>query len=327
MEFVSVELPTHFNPSTCVRKGLCPVTPNPGLLESHSLYFEQHGKGTKYKILLIMGLNSSSFGWKAQVDWFGGGKAFGGKEGEEESTVLVFDNRGVGNSGYPRGPYTTKGMAQDVVSLLDYVGWTGEREVHVVGISLGGMIAQELALLIPQRIGSLVLAVTTPGGRPWNNLPPWKGVTSLARLMFIADPLKKAPIVMSMLFPDEWLEEQDEDTPGQTNRAVQTEGFLRRVAITKPQDLMGHVSQMWAGLAHYVDEAGLRKISASVPKVMIVTGDEDHLVRPKMSREMKRCMPEAELVEWSGTGHAVQAQWQRRFNELVERTVCAEVDK
>jgi pimeloyl-ACP methyl ester carboxylesterase len=76
----------------------------------------------------------------------GGGKAFrddaedGGEE--EQSMVLVFDNRGVRNSGYPRGPYTTRGMAEDVVTLLDYVGWTGEREVHVVGISLGGMIAQ-----------------------------------------------------------------------------------------------------------------------------------------------------------------------------------------
>jgi pimeloyl-ACP methyl ester carboxylesterase len=108
------------------------------------LYFEQHGKGTKYKILLIMGMNASSFGWKAQVDWFGGGKGFreDTEDEEEQSTVLVFDNRGVGNSGYPRGPYTTRGMAEDVVALLDYVGWTGEREVHVVGISLGGMIAQ-----------------------------------------------------------------------------------------------------------------------------------------------------------------------------------------
>ena len=111
-------------------------------MESHSLYFEQHGKGSTYKILLINGLNSSSYGWQGQVEWFGGGKAFREDGKEEQSTVLVFDNRGVGNSGYPRGPYTTSGMAEDIITLLDYVGWTGEREVHVVGISLGGMIAQ-----------------------------------------------------------------------------------------------------------------------------------------------------------------------------------------
>lgn len=73
----------------------------------HELYFEQHGRGEKYKIILIMGLNSSSFGWVKQVEWFGSGKAFQDEEGEgEKSTVLIFDNRGVGNSGYPSGPYS-----------------------------------------------------------------------------------------------------------------------------------------------------------------------------------------------------------------------------
>jgi pimeloyl-ACP methyl ester carboxylesterase len=79
-------------------------------------------------------------------------------------------------------------MAEDVIALLNHVGWTAKRELHVVGISLGGMIAQgiflyyvgrltisflsELAYRIPDRIASLVLAVTTPGGSWWNNFPP-----------------------------------------------------------------------------------------------------------------------------------------------------------
>ena len=56
--------------------------------------------------------------------------------------VLVFDNRGAGNSGTPRGPYTTSAMAEDVIALLDFLGWTERRGIHIVGISLGGMIAQ-----------------------------------------------------------------------------------------------------------------------------------------------------------------------------------------
>jgi pimeloyl-ACP methyl ester carboxylesterase len=98
--------------------------------------------------------------------------------------------------------------------------------------------------------------------------------------------------------------------------------FLRRAAITKPQGFMGHVSQMAAGLTHSVDEEGLRKISESIPKVTIVTGDEDQLVRPQMSREMKAAMGSAELVEWAGTGHALHCQWAKRFNGVVERTVA-----
>ena len=79
-------------------------------------------------------------------------------------------------------------MAEDVICLLDYLGWTGDRELTIVGISLGGMIAQgmqclsslsfqlnffsELAYRIPNRICALVLAVTTPGGPIWGNFPP-----------------------------------------------------------------------------------------------------------------------------------------------------------
>src|SRR5688500_16740074 len=95
------EFPTAFGAATCDRKGLCPVTKlrkhDEDPLESHSLYFEQHGRGTKYKVVLIMGLNSSSFNWGQQVAHFGR---------SEDHSVLVFDNRGVGNSTYPRGPYT-----------------------------------------------------------------------------------------------------------------------------------------------------------------------------------------------------------------------------
>ena len=158
-------------------------------------------------------------------------------------------------------------MAEDVICLLDTLGWTGTRELHVVGISLGGMIAQgrysssaflflintrtELASRIPQRIASLTLAVTTPGGRPWNNFPPvraaleqkenvlterqWAGLKTLTRLVFIADPAKKVPLVMDMLYPAKWLAEHDEDDPqGRTNRDVQSEV---RLIPSKPLEL------------------------------------------------------------------------------------------
>jgi hypothetical protein len=111
------ELTSIFDPSTCVRKGLCPVTQirNKGdPLESHSLYFEQHGTGPE-KVIFIMGcvaiissyaamlngagyrLNTSSFSWETQVKHFGRLPKY---------SILVFDNIGVGYSGAPRGPYT-----------------------------------------------------------------------------------------------------------------------------------------------------------------------------------------------------------------------------
>ena len=76
---------------------------------------------------------------------------------------------------------------------------------------------------------------------------------------------------------------------------------------------------MYAGLLHHVDGSRLRKISSSIPKVLIVTGDKDHLVKPMNSRYLKQDMPEAELVVWEDTGHALHLQWVDRFNELLKR--------
>lgn len=75
--------------------------------------------------------------WQRQTKDFGHTEA-------DKYTALVCDNRGMGESGKPLLRYTTSEMAKDLVELLDHVGWTEDRSVHVVGVSMGGMIAQEL---------------------------------------------------------------------------------------------------------------------------------------------------------------------------------------
>jgi hypothetical protein len=167
------------DPATCTRKGLCPVkkklrgrgqesdSPTP----SHSLYFEQHGTGP-IKVVAIVGLNDSCNACDAQVKYFGRLPQY---------SFLVFDNRGAGNSDTPRGPYSTEGMAEDVVVLLDFLGWTETRSLHLVGFSLGGMIAQQLSYRIPERFISLTLGTTTAGGFPLCNIPPWIGLEGMLR--------------------------------------------------------------------------------------------------------------------------------------------------
>lgn len=71
--------------------------------------------------------------WHEQVDYFGSLPGY---------SVLVFDNRGVGWSDTPGWSYTTHEMARDLVELLDYLGWTQDRSLNLVGVSMGGMIAQ-----------------------------------------------------------------------------------------------------------------------------------------------------------------------------------------
>ena len=84
-----------------------------------------------------MGLASMRTAWQRQTRDFG-------HTGGDRYSALVLDNRGIGRSDAPLLRYTTSELARDVVEVLDHVGWTAARGVHVVGVSMGGMIAQEM---------------------------------------------------------------------------------------------------------------------------------------------------------------------------------------
>lgn len=112
------------------------------------LHWESTGEGEP--ILLIMGLGMNATGWWRTVPVLA-----------ERFRVIAFDNRGVGRSARPPGPYSVAQLADDAVTVLDRAG---ERTAHVYGISLGGMIAQRVALRYPDRVRSLVLGATTTGG-------------------------------------------------------------------------------------------------------------------------------------------------------------------
>ena len=157
----------------------------------------------------------------------------------------------------------------------------------------------------------------------------------------IKDPRVRVAKSLETLFPEAWLEEKAEgDSRGRKNREVETEvslyvilfrqkllilppfqNFLRRYYAARPQPFIGVVSQMAAGLTHRVSGDRLREISGLIPKVVIVTGDEDHLVHPRRSMFIKANMPEAELVEFTGTGHAIHIQRARELNGIIARAI------
>jgi len=114
------------------------------------LYYESTGEGPP--VLLVMGLGMNATGWWRTVPVLA-----------ERFRVLAFDNRGMGRSGGGSGgsPYGMDDLADDAVAVLDAAG---EEAAHVYGISLGGMIAQHVALRHPARVRALVLAATTAGG-------------------------------------------------------------------------------------------------------------------------------------------------------------------
>jgi 3-oxoadipate enol-lactonase len=112
------------------------------------LYWEELGKGEP--LLLIMGLGWASYLWNRTRKLLA-----------EKFRVITFDNRGVGRSDVPEGPYPIPTMASDAAAVLDAAG---VKSAHVFGISMGGMIAQEFALNYPERVKSLILGCTAAGG-------------------------------------------------------------------------------------------------------------------------------------------------------------------
>lgn len=100
-----------------------------------------------------MGLGGLKSAWQRQTKDFAHTQA-------DKFSSLIIDNRGIGESDRPVMRYSTSEMAKDVLEVVDYLKWTGKRELHVVGVSMGGMIAQELAYMVPDRVCSLSLVST-----------------------------------------------------------------------------------------------------------------------------------------------------------------------
>ncbi|MFL5871950.1 MAG: alpha/beta fold hydrolase [Solirubrobacterales bacterium] len=132
-------------------------------VSGREFHFERAGSGEP--LLLIQGMSGTHVSW---------GKPFKGTL-EESFDVVAFDNRGIGLSGPVDGPFTIAEMAADTAGLLKALGW---ESAHVAGISMGGMIAQELALAHPERLRSLTLGCTYCGG-PGSQLMPQENAQKL----------------------------------------------------------------------------------------------------------------------------------------------------
>ena len=236
-----------------------------------SLHYESTGTGVP--VLLVMGLGMNATGWWRSVPVL----AAAGLR------VLTFDNRGVGRSSRPAGPYTTCAMADDAAAVLDAAA---VEHAHIYGISLGGMIAQEIALRHPARVERLVLGATTPGG---DRATPADEAT---RAFFRRRGLMPAEEAVWASVPYNYAARTRAEHGDRIAQDI-------RQRLRFPIEPEPYAAQLAAALAH---DAGDR-LGRIAARTLVVHGDEDVMVPPASGRLLVSLIPGAQLLELSGAAH------------------------
>lgn len=277
------------------------------------------------RVLLLMGMSSIHTFWKPQAQHL-----------ERSCDVCAVDNRGTGFSGAPKNEWrwTTKRMALDALAVLDHLGW--DRGVHVVGMSMGGMIASELALLAPSRIASLALVATYASAR--GSMPTLLGMFNLLKSTGLLGhgPKEQGLAGMQLNFPRGWLlESRPSELHG--GQVVTNERWMKKYAVLMalevPQELLerevppaapirtsAKLRQLSAVLTHHVDKGRAQPFLRCKVPVLVITGDDDCLVRPMNSQILSRLFG-APVHVLRGCGHALIYQEPEEVNAALEALI------
>ena len=223
------------------------------------IHWEERGAGDP--LLLIMGLGYTHEMWHRTQPVLA-----------SRYRTIVFDNRGVGRSDVPPGPYTIAQMAADAAAVLDAAG---VERAHVFGISMGGMIAQEFALSVPDRVNALVLGCTAPGGR--GAVPAKDNVLQVLMARATMTPEEGAAAMCPFIY--------DAATP--RARIEEDLAIRRRTYPTAA----GYLAQIQAIMAW----TSLDRLSDIRARTLVIHGEADELVPPENARILARLIPGARL--------------------------------
>ena len=250
------------------------------------MYYEEAGDGPP--LLMIMGITAPGSVWEAHADAW-----------KAHFRCIMPDNRGVGRSSKPGGSYTSARMADDMAGLLDALDI---ERVRVAGVSMGSIIAQQLAIRCPDRVRSLVL------------MCPWARCDRYAASIF-----RHMMTIKARLRPEEFMEYIQllifskgtwDDIEGY---AELINGRTFASVGEEPQPLHGLEGQGYACIEHNVLEA-LPQIAAPT---LVIGGEQDIFVPPWMVEEVAAGIPNAELHMYPGAGHAFHWERIEDFNPRV----------
>lgn len=250
---------------------------------SLNMYYEVHGEG--HPFLLISGLGNDLNSWASQVAEF-----------SKRYRVATFDNRGSGRTDAPDHPYCIRMMAGDTVGLMDTLGI---EKAHVMGVSMGGYIAEELAMTCPDRVSSLILVTTSVG--------PYQVKISILEAwarQALRDmrPMTFFQIMLPFMFNDRSFE-----APGVLEMAVST---IAGHSSTPPHIL---ARQMIACVEHDARD----RIGRITAPTLVIAGKEDPFVPFSLSEELASSIPNSRLEVLDGGGHGFDGATGQRLNRAV----------
>jgi len=245
------------------------------------------GQGQGEPLIMIMGAGSNQSNWRFQIGLF-----------KKYFRTITFDNRGVGKSDKPIGPYTMKMMADDTIGLMDHLEI---EKSHVLGVSMGGMIAQELAINHPERVDKLVLACTFAkrDGVSGFSSEINKAIEAYERSSRDeASQRRLFGVFMGSVF-NKW---------SYKVFIVPLIKLAIRFSATK-----GVGEQFEAVLTHdAADRLGMIKAST-----LVIAGTEDRVINPISSEVIASLVQNAKLVKVLGGGHNFPIEMRGEFNREV----------
>jgi 3-oxoadipate enol-lactonase len=255
------------------------------------LAFEVRGEGDP--ILFIHGLGYSRLGWGPAPDLLA-----------RDFRVVLFDNRGVGESDTPPGLYTVPELAADAVAVLDAAG---VERAHVVGVSLGGYIAQEVALSYPDRVDRLVLASTAvPSGEGAHPMPQ-RGLDGFARFAGLSreDGLR---LLVENSLGDHGVRERPELAEE-----------IYRYRLAHAPSLESWQAQAAAGATFIQASRPVGEIRAPT---LIVHGGADAIVDPRNADVLAERIPGARVERFPDRGHLLMWEEGDWFARVVKDFLC-----
>ncbi|KAG7390629.1 hypothetical protein PHYPSEUDO_007091 [Phytophthora pseudosyringae] len=317
---VAYTAPYHFNSSHVRRVKVRTGIILEFVLHQHPLVWEpsteaEAASGDEVRVVLVMGFLNTKETWTPTLETLL--RQWDGLDTSKRLRILTFDNRGVGGSTSPIGPYTTNNMAEDVLALLDHVGW---EETHVVGYSMGGMISLELAAVAPKRVKSLSLLCTTRG----RYVPVCNGVMPMTRTLDYRDPDVETHNLLVVLYPPKFLSQSMEDDSRSIYEAMY-ECHKYLVESREMPRVLGFVGQGSAVLSHFVSDERLHSIRDQRFPILVLGGSKDVVIPARETHTLHNHLASdhSRMVMYEDAGHGAFFQYLDEVAQDILTTVRA----